>query len=300
MPPLDAKSALLSALAAVTLFFVIVLARRTLRRAPGEPVAPNAALLGTGFVTNFFDTLGIGSFAPTTAIVRRWKLFPDELLPGTLNIGHAIPTIAEAFVFTRLVKVDSTTLMLFILAAVVGSWIGAGVVARWPRRTVQLGMGLALAGAAILMLLTVLKLVPLGGELLKLDGLRLGIGLVGNFILGALMTMGIGLYGPCMILVYLLGMSPLAAFPIMMGSCAFLMPVAGARFIAADRFDLRAVLGLTLGGLPAVLIAAYLVKSLPLDAVRVLVVIVVIYTAYGLLTAARREAAEPAEAAIRN
>jgi len=110
-----------------------------------------------------------------------------------------------------------------------------------------------------------------------------------NFMLGSLMTLGIGLYAPCMIVVCLLGMNPKAAFPIMMGSCAFLMPVASARFVRERAFDVRAALGLLLGGIPAVLIAAFLVKSLPLTAVRWLVVVVVIYTAVTLLMAARRD-----------
>jgi uncharacterized membrane protein YfcA len=256
-----------------------------------EGVAPSGGLLATGFVTNFFDTLGIGSYATTTAIFRKWKLVPDERIPGTLNVGHTIPTIAQAYIFTKIVPVDAMTLVLMIAAAVVGAWLGAGVVSHWPRRKVQLGMGLALTGAAILMALSVAKLVPGGGELLRLDGGKLAIGLAGNLVLGALMTIGIGLYAPCMILIYLLGMQPTAAFPIMMGSCAFLMPVASARFVRAGSFDLKAALGLAVGGLPAVLIAAFVVKTLPLDAVRVLVVVVVLYTAYSMLTAARRERA---------
>ena len=287
----DPKSALLVALAAFSLFYLVLLVRTVARRRAdsAEGIAPSTALLGTGFVTNFFDTLGIGSYATTTAIFRRWRLVADENIPGTLNVGHTIPTIAQAFIFTKIVPVDAMTLILMIAAAVLGAWLGAGVVSHWPRRKVQIGMGLALTGAAILMALSVAKFLPGGGDLLRLEGGKLAVGMVGNFMLGALMTIGIGLYAPCMILIYLLGMQPTAAFPIMMGSCAFLMPVASARFVRAARFDMRAVLGLAVGGLPAVLIAAFLVKSLPLDAVRVLVVFVVLYTAYGMLTAARRE-----------
>ena len=169
---------------------------------------------------------------------------------------------------------------------VAGAWLGAGVVAGWPRRTVQIGMGLCLLGAATLMLMTQLQLFPGGGAALGLSGLKLGIGLVGNFVLGALMTLGIGLYAPCLILISLLGMAPITAFPIMMGACAFLMPVASARFVAAEAYHPQASLGLALGGVPAVLIAAFIVKSLPLEAVRWLVVIVVVYTATALLRSA--------------
>ncbi|MEO7967068.1 MAG: sulfite exporter TauE/SafE family protein [Gemmatimonadaceae bacterium] len=283
----DPKVVLLSALAVVTLWFCYMIWRGVSKRASqGEKVAPTAPLLATGFITNFFDTLGIGSFATTTTIVRHWKLFSDELLPGTLNTGHTLATIAQAFIYTRIVPVEASTLILMIVAAVLGAWLGAGVVAKWPRRAIQIGMGTALMIFAFIQLLTLLHLLPSGGDLLGIHGARLAIGLTANFMLGALMTVGIGLYAPCMILVSLLGMSPTAAFPIMMGSCAFLMPVAGARFVQAGKYDARAVLGFIAGGIPAVLIAAFIVKSLPLDYVKWLVVIVVVYTAANMLRAA--------------
>ena len=288
---LDAKTVLLAALALFTLFYLAVLVAgvRRARADTGLPAAPPPGTVATGFVANFFDTLGIGSFATTTAIFRHWKMVRDERMPGTLNVGNTLPTIAQAFIYTHLVPVDARTLVLMILAAVLGAWLGAGVVARWPRSRVQFGMGLAMLGAAALMLAAQLQFVPAGGDLLRLDGTLLVVGLAGNFLLGALMTIGIGLYGPCMILVSLLGMNPTAAFPIMMGSCAFLMPVASARFIRERAFDSRAVVGMLLGGVPAVLVAAFIVKALPLSAVRWLVVVVVTYTAVTLLAAARRE-----------
>jgi uncharacterized membrane protein YfcA len=292
----SARIALFVALALATLFYLVMLARGAAARAasdagapPATSTKPNGPGVATGFVANFFDTLGIGSFATTTAIFRHWKLVRDERIPGTLNVGHTLPTIAQAFIFTTLVPVEARTLVAMIAAAVLGAWLGAGAVARLPRRGVQFGLGLALVGAAALTGAQALGVIPGGGSALALEGNRFVIGLVGNFVLGALMTIGIGLYGPCLILVALLGMDPKAAFPIMMGSCAFLMPVASARFVRARAYDRGAALGLLLGGVPAVLVAAFLVKSLPLTAVRWLVVVVVIYTATTLLLAARRE-----------
>ena len=257
----------------------------------GAPQAGAPALLATGFVTNFFDTLGIGSFATTTTIFRHWKLVRDEHIPGTLNIGHTLPTIVQAYIYTTIVPVDSRTLILMIIAAILGAWLGAGVVAGWPRRRIQIGMGVALPILALAMLLASSQLgsLPGGGTLLGLTGARLAIAVTANFVLGALMTIGLGLYAPCMILISLCGMNPTTAFPIMMGSCAFLMPIASARFIRAGCFDRRATLGLLAGGIPAVLIAAFIVKSLPLAQVRWLVVIVVLYTAANLLRTAYRE-----------
>ncbi len=251
---------------------------------------PDARLAGIGAVTNFFDTLGIGSFATTTSFFKLWKLIDDRILPGTLNVGHTLPTVAQAFIYIAIIEVDVKTLILMIAAAVAGAWLGAGIVAGWPRRWVQIGLGLCLLGAAALMLMRQLEIGPGGGEALSLSGGLLALGLAGNFVLGALMTLGIGLYAPCLILVSLLGMAPTAAFPIMMGACAFLMPVASARFVRAGSYEPRASLGLGLGGVPAVLLAAFIVKSLPLSTVRWLVVVVVVYTAIALLRSARREA----------
>lgn len=292
---LNPKVALFAALAVVSVWFLAA-AWRVLkaRRAEGSDMTPTLAQLAVGFGTNFFDTLGIGSFATTTAAFRQWRLIPDELLPGTLNLGHTIPVIVQAVIYTRIVPVEPTTLVLMIAAAVVGSYLGAGVVSGWSRRGIQLGMGSALVAAALLMLASQLDLLPGGGTLLGIGGTRLAMAMVGNFILGALMTVGIGLYAPCLILVSLLGMNPTAAFPIMMGSCAFLMPIGAIRFARAGKVDWRASLGLSLGGLPAVLIAAYIVGSLPLTAVRWLVIVVVLYTAATMLRAALSVAvAEP-------
>jgi len=252
-------------------------------RAPG---APSLLELGIGFITNFFDTLGIGSFAPTASMFKFWKIVPDERIPGTLNVGHTPPTILEAFLFIAIVQVDMLTLVLLIGGAVVGAWLGAGIVAGWPRRKVQIGMGAALLAAASFFLMANLNLFPAGGTALILENWKLWLATAGTVMLGALMTLGIGMYAPCMILVSLLGMNPKAAFPIMMGSCAFLMPVASVRFVRKDSYAARPALGLALGGLPGVLIAALIVKELPLTAVRWLVVVVVIYAAITMLRSA--------------
>ena len=285
------KTILLAALAVVTVSFVVIWGRH-LRAAVGArghddaPAPPTLFQSVVGFVTNFFDTLGIGSYAPTTAVYKLKQIVPDERIPGTLTIGHALPTITQAFIFIRGVEVDAVTLALLILAAVVGAWLGAGVVARWPRRNIQIGMGGALLVAATLFTLANLKIVAAGGDALALSGVKLAIGLVGSLVLGALMTIGIGFYGPCMILISFLGMNPLAAFPIMMGACAFLMPISSVKFLEAKSYSVRPALGLALGGIPAVLIAALIVKSLPLTAVRWLVVVVVLYSATIMLRSA--------------
>lgn len=290
------------ALAAVTVTFLAVAFRtvaRARRSGAADSIRPTPVELLIGFVTNFFDTLGIGSFAPTTSWFKLQKVVPDEQIPGTLNVGHTPPVIAQAFIFITIVQVDVLTLTTMIAASVVGAWFGAGVVAGLPRRAIQLGMGAALLIAAVTFTAANLGYAPVGGEALGLRGAGLGLAVTANLALGALMTLGIGMYAPSMIVVSLLGMNPVVAFPIMMGSCAFLMPAAGARFLRAGAYDLRASLGLAIGGLPAVLIAAFVVRSLPLTTLRWLVVVVVTYAAATMLRSAwleRAAAVDPATA----
>src|SRR6059036_1073522 len=236
----DAKTILFIGLGVVLVVYAATLIR-------GGFIMPTVLQTAIGFVTAFFDTLGIGSFATTTAAYKLQSMVPVKLIPGTLNVGHTLATIAQAFIFTKLVPVESKTLVLMIAAAVIGSWLGAGVVVRWPRRKIQIAMGFALLGAASVMLMQQLQVIPGGGEALALTGGRLLIGLAGNFVLGMLMMLGIGLYAPCMILIYLLGMAPIAAFPIMMGSCAFLMPVSSIKFVKERSFHPQAALGLAVG-----------------------------------------------------
>jgi uncharacterized membrane protein YfcA len=290
------KNALLAALAILTVLFIavwIVYLRRTF--GPGVPKEKIKLVpqLGVGFFANFMDTLGVGSFAITSSIYKLFGLVPDDLIPGTMNIGHALPTAAEAFIFIGIgvAVVEFHTLIAMIAAAVLGAWVGAGTVSAWPKRRIQIGLGIALFCGALLMLGSILHWLPGGGDALGLNGKKLIIAVAFNFIFGAFQQLGIGLYAPCMILVYLLGMNPLVQYPIMMGSCAFLMPVGGVRFIKEARYSPKAAIGLAIGGVPGVLLAYYVVKSLPLLYVRWLVVFVVLYTSAMLLRSAATESA---------
>jgi len=249
---------------------------------------PTPVELIIGFVTDFFDTLGIGSFAPTTAIYKLRRIVPDELIPGTLNVGHTPAAIAETLIFVTIILVDPLLLVTVVASAAAGAWLGAGVVARLPRRAIQITMGVALVIAGTVFTAINLGALPGGGTAMALSGWKFGLAVGINFILGALMSAGIGLYAPCMITLALLGMHPLAAFPIMMGACALLQPVASLRFFQTGRFAWGPSLGLAFGGIFGVVIAAYIVKSLPLIALRWLVIVVIAYAAFAMLRSAAR------------
>jgi uncharacterized membrane protein YfcA len=248
---------------------------------------PNAWEYPLGFVVAFFDTLGIGSFAPTTAALKFRGELADELIPGTLNIGTNAAATLEMVIMVTVIVIDPVLLLTTVLAAAAGAWIGAGIVNRLPRPAVQFGMGVALLIAGCVFVATNLHLLPGGGVAMTLIGWRLVTAIAVNFVLGAFMTIGIGLYAPCMIAVTLLGLHPIAAFPIMMGACGLVQPTAGLQFFRSGRFGFGTSIALTIGSIPGVLLAAFVVKQLPLAALRWLVVLVVIYAAGSMLRSFR-------------
>jgi uncharacterized membrane protein YfcA len=241
-----------------------------------------------GLVTGFFDTLGIGSYASTTALFKFRARPADELIPGTLNVGFSPAAFLETVLFVAAVSVEPWLLICMIASATAGAWLGAGVVSRMSRRKIQLFMGVALLIAAVFFAMRNLEFFPPGGEAMGLTGWRFAVAVATNFVLGALMCIGIGNYAPSMIVLSLLGMHPIAAFPIMMGSDGILQPVASLGFFRSGRFAQGPALGLVIGGCVGVLVAFYIVKQLPLWTLRWLVIVVVTYAAVSMLRSARQ------------
>ena len=231
-----------------------------------------------GFLVNFFDVLGIGAFAPQTALLKFTKQTSDKLIPGTMNVANTIPVLIQAIIFIKVIEVEPITLIVMFLTAMGGAMIGAGIVAKLSENKIRLTMSIALLITAGFMLANKLHLIHGEGVAIGIHGWKLVIAAVVNFILGAMMTAGVGLYAPCMALVFLLGLSPQVAFPIMMGSCAFLMPPASYKFIKSGAYNRKAAIGMAIPSIIAVLIAAFIVKSLPLDTLRWLVICIILYT----------------------
>jgi len=238
----------------------------------------------TSLVAGFLDVLGIGCYSVTTSIFKIGNMVQDKLIPGTLNVGYTIGVVLEGFLFMRAVEVESITLISMIASAAIGSFVGASIISKMSEKRIKLGMGVALIAVGLIMLAGKFDLMPSGGDAIGLSGIKLVIGVVGNFILGGLMTIGVGLYAPCMALVYALGMSPRVAFPIMMGSCAFLMPTAGMKFIKQGVYDRKAALIITIFAIVGELIAFILVKSLDIEKLLWVVIFVVLYTGIKMLS----------------
>ncbi len=291
------KVGLLTVLVLVNIAFVIgwVWAARRYRLSE----RPGLADIAIGVVTDFLDTLGIGSFAPTTALFKFRGAPADELIPGTLNVGHNSSAFLETVLFVTAVTVEPVLLACMVGSAAAGAWLGAGLVSRLPRRTIQLFMGVALLVAAFFFILKNLGALEVaGGTAFALGGWRFALAVGVSFVLGALMCIGIGNYAPLMIMLALLGMHPLAAFPIMMASDGILQPVASLGFFRSGRFAHGPSLGLIIGGVVGVLIAFYIVKHLPLTAMRWLVIVVVSYAAVSMLRSARAASTAAPAAAV--
>ena len=269
--------ALLVPLSLAVAAFTFLLLRAAWRS--GAKPTGEAAILGA--VTNFFDTLGIGSFAPTTAWFKFRKLVPDRLIPPTMLVGHGLPTMAQGIIFLILlgVMVDPLLLVGCTISVLMGGLLGAPLVARARVWLIQLVVAVALILAAGAYALTNLQMMPGGGTAGSLSLMLTIVAIIANFIFGVLLNFGVGNYAPTLVMFSLMGMDPRLVFPIMACGASLTVAGAGARHVAIGQIDLRIAIGMAIGGLPAVLVAALVVKEMPLETLRWLVFVVVLYAA---------------------
>ena len=282
--------ALLVPLTLAILAFAVFLIRAGVERR----AIPKLEAIALGAVVSFFDTLGIGSFAPSTAWIKFRRLVPDRLIPPTLVVGLGPPAMAESIIFLILLGVQVDPVLLFgsAIAVLLGGLVGAPLVTRARVWTVQLVVAIGLFVAAIAYTMTNLHMFPGGGTLAGLSPALTVAAIVASFGFGILLNFGVGNYAPTLVILSLMGMDPRLCFPIMASGAALMSAGAGIRHIQIGQIDLRVVLGLAIGGIPAVLVAAFIVKSMPVETLRWLVIVVVLYAAAVMLRAAllgRRE-----------
>jgi len=284
-----ARIVLYGCLAVVQLAFIVVWLRAV--RRCRLAMRPSLGDMAIGCGTSFLDTLGIGNYAQITALFKLRGNPADELIPGTLNVGNAIGIIFSALLFVEMIDVDPVLLTSMVVAAGAGAWVGAGIVSRLPRRAIQLLMGVALLIAAGFFTITNVGILPPAGTAMALGGWRFAIAVAANFVLGALMCVGIGNYAPSMALLAFLGMHPIAAYPIMIASDGMLIPVASLGFVRSGRYANAVAVGLTIGGTVGVLLALPLVKLLGahLELMRWAVTGVIAYAAVAMLRSALRD-----------
>ncbi|HEX4737053.1 MAG TPA: TSUP family transporter [Allosphingosinicella sp.] len=263
------------ALAVVAYGFALV------RAAIAAHATPGIEAIALGAVVNFLDTLGIGSFAPTTAWFKFRRMVPDRLIPPTLLCGLTPPSMTESIIFLILlgVLVDPVLLFSCVIAVFLGGLVGVPLVSRARVWVVQMTVAIGLVLAACAYTMKNLDLLPPGGTA---DSLPLGLmiaAIIANFIFGILANFGVGNYAPTLVMFSLMGMDPKFSFPIMAGGAALMGAGSSFQHIRIGKVDLKVVLGLAIGGIPGVLVAAFIVKSMPIEALRWLVVVVVVYAA---------------------
>lgn len=287
---MSVQTILLAVLAILTVIYLIVFVLDLIKHKNVSEKGTNFIVMSViGFVINFFDVFGIGSFATGTALMKAFKQTDDRLIPGTLNVCFCIPVAIESFLFINGVEVEPVTLASMIVAAVVGAYLGAGVVAKLPTKVIRILMGTALIVIGIVIVIQMMGLIPSSGVATGLSGIKLVIGIAANFILGALMTAGVGMYAPCLALVCLLGINPMIAFPIMMGSSAYLMPVASLKFIKEGAYNRKASLAIAIFGIFGVFIGYRFIKMLNLNALKFIIIIVMAYSAVSLFYSAYKD-----------
>jgi uncharacterized membrane protein YfcA len=276
--------ALLVPLVLAILTYAVVLARAAI----AQKIRPDAEALGLGAVVNFFDTLGIGSFAPTAAWFKFRKMVPDRLIPPTMVAGLTPPVMVESIIFLILLGVFVDPVLLFgcAIATMLGGFVGAPLVARAKVWIVQAIVAIGLVLAATAYAMTNMHLFPGGGTASGLSPSLTFVSVMASFGFGILANFGVGNYAPTLVMLSLMGMDPRLCFPIMAAGGSLMGAAASVRHVAIGQIDLKVVLGLALGGIPAVLVAALIVKSVPLEVLRWLVFAVVLYAAAVMFRAA--------------
>jgi uncharacterized membrane protein YfcA len=249
------------------------------RVAIARRVAPGLEALALGAVVNFLDALGIGSFATTTAWFKFRRMVPDRLIPQTLLCGLTPPAMIESIAYLTLVAVDPVLLFSCVIAVFLGGLVGVRLVTRARVWVVQMivTIGLLLAAAAYAM--ANLHMMPSGGTASSLPLALMIVAIVANFGFGILANFGVGNYAPTLVMFSLMGMDPKLCFPIMAAGACLMGAGSSIKHIGIGEVNMRVVLGLAVGGIPAVLVAVYIVREMPIEYLRWLVFVVVLYAA---------------------
>ena len=251
-----------------------------------------------GLLTDMLDTMGIGSFATTTTFYKMTHLVEDDRkIPGTMNAIHAIPVLLQAFCFITVVKVEASTLIPMAIASFIGALVGPLLTKNWNTRTIQRILGTLLIIAAFFI---IYRLVFNPGSdnstaIHGLSGIWLVIGILYNFIIGILMTLGLGNYAPELIFFSLMGLSPAIAMPVMMLDAAMIMTASATQFIREKRVAWEGSAGMVLGGIIGVLIAVRFLTSLDLNVLKQFVVLIVLFTGGMMIRASFKQQTKETE-----
>ncbi|MFR5585763.1 MAG: hypothetical protein ACLTLQ_19785 [[Clostridium] scindens] len=244
-----------------------------------------------GFVLNLLDTLGVGSNATQMAFFKLTKLSPDEHLPANGNVIFAIPVGVEFLLFLDIVEVDTVTLITMLVSSVLGAIVRGEDCQQAAGEYLEKDPGCHTAlrsGDSDLQVKRIRSFWHDGGRN-RTYGRQARYRHCSQFCIRSIDDLRGRAICTIMALCALLGMNISVAFPIMMGSCAFLMPPASVEFVKSGKYNRPAAAIATITGIFGVLAAYYIVKSMPITLLTWIVAAVLIYMSISFVLTLKKE-----------
>lgn len=243
----------------------------------------------TGFIAFISDTIGVGSFAVNIALSKFLGLFEDEELPAVCNGAQVIPGALQSIFFIQVIYVDPKTLLTLVLGACIGGLIGGYVVTRLNQQAIRLTMMTAFTGVICLLILKKIGLIPTGGELLVLESWKLTLGFFAMIVCGSLTSAGIGLFGLVQAVLFLLGVSPAIAFPIMTTAGAMQQPLTTLVFLKHNKIPLKKTLLLSTSGCLGVILVIPMISHFKTSWLHSLLLLIMLYNVLTISLTYRRK-----------
>lgn len=278
-----AMNLIITLIVLLSLFCVVVMLYK-LKKQPAVSLSAMdyCKLFGSGVVAFISDALGMGSFAVNIALAELLGTFHDEELPAMNNGAQVIPGVFESIFFMQLIDVDLTTLITLVAGTCLGGLIGGNVVSRLGKQSIRLAMMCCFTLIIALLLCRQFHIFPIGGELIALHSGKLVMGFVGMVVCGMLTSVGIGLFVMVQAVLFLLGVSPMVAFPIMTTAGAMQQPLTTLAFLKHDKIPLKKTLILSLGGCVGVFLALILFNHLTISWLHSLLILIITYNLFAI------------------
>lgn len=231
----------------------------------------------SGVIAFVADTLGIGSFAVNIALAKLFKTFDDDELPPMVNGAQIIPGAIESLFFMKWVNVDIKTLIILVLGTCLGGLLGGHVVSRLSKQAIRSMMVVCFGLIMFLLVSKEMQWLPVGGNLVALTSYKLLFGFIAMIVCGALTSAGIGLFAMVQGVLFLLGVSPAVAFPIMTTAGAMQQPLTTLVFLKQNKIPLKKTLLVSLGGCFGVLLAIPIFSALSVNVLHQLLLGILTY-----------------------
>ena len=231
-----------------------------------------------GFVSNLLDTVGIGSFAVIVAMRRILGVMPDDVkLIGSMNIQAVITALAQMLIFLHYIQLDLTTMLVAIAMITLGGFLSGLFATRIKTSLVRIIMLIAFIITGILLFLIQMDILSFLNNSHAIKGMRLIFFAIFMLIAGSLPAFGVGYYSLVKTSIFLFGVNPIIAFPIMATASSYQMPVTAITFMRSGKFYARSSILLAVFGVIGVFIAAPLISFVDPYTLKWILFVVVIY-----------------------